>query len=60
MISELRHMNDDVMEDQKSSDCTLMDLEPFRKQYATIVLQLKEVNKQACGQHFDEITCYFP
>ncbi|XP_019179816.1 PREDICTED: protein ALWAYS EARLY 3-like isoform X2 [Ipomoea nil] len=52
VIAELRHMNDDVMEDQKSSDCTLMDLEPFRKQYATIVLQLKEVNKQVSSALF--------
>lgn len=49
MISELRRMNDDVLENQKSGDCTLKDSEPFKKQYAAVIVQLNEVNEQACS-----------
>ncbi|CAH9059613.1 unnamed protein product [Cuscuta europaea] len=46
VISELRRMNDDVLENQQSGDCTLKDSDPFRKQYAAIIVQLNEVNEQ--------------
>nr|GMD85305.1 protein ALWAYS EARLY 3-like [Ipomoea batatas] len=46
VISELRRMNDDVLENQKSGDCTLKDSEPFKKQYAAVIVQLNEVNEQ--------------
>ncbi|PSR92630.1 Protein ALWAYS EARLY like [Actinidia chinensis var. chinensis] len=46
VVSELRHMNDDVLENQKDGDNTLKDTEPFKKQYAAILVQLNEVNEQ--------------
>lgn len=44
---ELRHMNDDFFENQKDGDCSLKNSEPFKKQYAAVLLQLNEVNEQA-------------
>ncbi|MCD7467825.1 hypothetical protein HAX54_005468 [Datura stramonium] len=46
VVSELRRMNDDVLENQKSGDCSLKDSEPFKKQYAAVLIQLNEVNEQ--------------
>ncbi|CAH9131290.1 unnamed protein product [Cuscuta epithymum] len=46
VVSELRRMNDDILENQRSGDCTLNDSDPFRKQYASIIVQLNEVNDQ--------------
>ncbi|KAK4354886.1 hypothetical protein RND71_027080 [Anisodus tanguticus] len=46
VVSELRRMNDDVLEHQKSNGCSLKDSEPFQKQYATVLIQLNEVNEQ--------------
>ncbi|VFQ88984.1 unnamed protein product [Cuscuta campestris] len=46
VICELRRMNDDVLENQQSGDCTLKDSDHFRKQYAAIIVQLNEVNEQ--------------
>ncbi|XP_060197837.1 protein ALWAYS EARLY 3-like [Lycium barbarum] len=46
VVSELRRMNDDVLENQKSDDCSLKDSEPFKKQYAAVLIQLNEVNEQ--------------
>ncbi|KAL6971312.1 hypothetical protein U1Q18_030990 [Sarracenia purpurea var. burkii] len=46
VVSELRHMNDDVLENQKDGDNTLKDTEPFKKQYAAVLVQLNEVNEQ--------------
>ncbi|KAF7144937.1 hypothetical protein RHSIM_Rhsim04G0219400 [Rhododendron simsii] len=44
VVSELRHMNDDVLENQKDGDNTLKDTEPFKKQYAAVLVQLNEVS----------------
>lgn len=38
-------MNDEVLEDQKDGDNSLKDSEPFKKQYAAVLLQLNEVNE---------------
>ncbi|XP_059285749.1 protein ALWAYS EARLY 3-like [Lycium ferocissimum] len=46
VVSELRRMNDDVLENQKSNGCFLKDPEPFQKQYAAVLIQLNEVNEQ--------------
>ncbi|KAH7842107.1 hypothetical protein Vadar_001558 [Vaccinium darrowii] len=46
VVAELRHMNDDVLENQKDGDNTLKDTEPFKKQYAAVLVQLNEVNEQ--------------
>ncbi|XP_059280629.1 protein ALWAYS EARLY 3 [Lycium ferocissimum] len=46
VVSELRRMNDDVLENQKSDDCSLKDSEPFKKQYAAVLILLNEVNEQ--------------
>lgn len=51
-MSELRHMNDAVLENQKDGDNTLKDTEPFKKQYAAVLVQLNEVNEQACVSKF--------
>lgn len=40
-------MNDDV-ENQNGNDCSLKDSEPFKKQYAAVLIQLNEVNEQVC------------
>ncbi len=47
MLSELRRMNDAVFENQKDGDNSLKDSEPFKKQFAAVLLQLNEVNEQA-------------
>lgn len=41
-------MNDDVLENQKDGDSSLKDSEPFKKQYAAVLIQLNEVNDQVC------------
>ncbi|KAL5701129.1 hypothetical protein ACHQM5_026501 [Ranunculus cassubicifolius] len=46
LVLELRHMNDEVDEKQKEGDNALRDSEPFKKQYATVLIQLKEANDQ--------------
>ncbi|XP_060173823.1 protein ALWAYS EARLY 3-like isoform X1 [Lycium barbarum] len=46
VVSELRRMNDDVLENQKSNGCFLKDPEPFQKQYAAVLIQLNQVNQQ--------------
>lgn len=48
MVSELRRMNDDVLEHEKNNDYSLKDSEPFKKQYAAVLMQLNEVNDQVC------------
>nr|DAD33388.1 TPA_asm: hypothetical protein HUJ06_012239 [Nelumbo nucifera] len=46
LLLELRHMNDEVLENQKGGDNSLKDSDPFKKQYATVILQLQEANDQ--------------
>ncbi|XP_015165279.1 protein ALWAYS EARLY 3-like [Solanum tuberosum] len=46
VVSELRRMNDEVLENEKSNDSSLRDSEPFKKQYAAVLIQLNEVNQQ--------------
>lgn len=45
VVHELKRMNDDVLENQ-DGDCPLKDSEPFKKQYAAVLIQLNEVNEQ--------------
>ncbi|XP_055818262.1 protein ALWAYS EARLY 3-like [Solanum dulcamara] len=52
VVSELRRMNDDVLENQKSDDCSLKDSEPFKKQYAAVLIQLNEVNEKVSSALF--------
>lgn len=47
MVSELRRMNDEVLENHKEGDGLYKDSESFKKHYAAIVLQLNEINEQA-------------
>lgn len=44
-------MNNDMVEDQNGGGCPLKDSEPFRRQYAMVLVQLKEASGQACGFH---------
>ncbi|XP_022722421.1 protein ALWAYS EARLY 3-like isoform X3 [Durio zibethinus] len=46
VVSELRRMNDEVLENQKGADNCLKDSDSFKKQYAAVLLQLNEVNEQ--------------
>ncbi|KAI3469413.1 hypothetical protein Pfo_026076 [Paulownia fortunei] len=46
VVIELRRMNDDVLENQKEGDSPLKDSEPFKKQYAAVLVQLNEANEQ--------------
>lgn len=46
MVSELRRMNDEVLENQKGGDNSIKDSDSFKKQYAAVLLQLNEVNEQ--------------
>lgn len=41
-------MNNDVLENQKDGDDFLKDSEPFKKQYAAILIQLREVDERVC------------
>eukprot|EP01018_Ginkgo_biloba_P039343 Gb_37435 [translate_table: standard] len=45
LLVELRHMNDEVGSNQKSGE-TVGNSENFRKQYATVLHQLKDANDQ--------------
>ncbi|GAA0140848.1 DNA metabolism protein [Lithospermum erythrorhizon] len=46
VVLELRRMNDDVSENQKDGNTSLQDSEPFKKQYAAVLVQLHEANEQ--------------
>ncbi|GER33135.1 hypothetical protein STAS_09245 [Striga asiatica] len=46
VVLELRRLNDDVFENQKDGDSYLKGSEPFRKQYAAVLIQLNEANEQ--------------
>ncbi|KAK6146164.1 hypothetical protein DH2020_020033 [Rehmannia glutinosa] len=46
VVVELRRLNDDVFENQKDGDISLKDSEPFKKQYAAVLIQLNEANEQ--------------
>ncbi|XP_044498764.1 protein ALWAYS EARLY 3-like [Mangifera indica] len=46
VVSELRRLNDEVLENQRDGDNSFKDSELFKKQYAAILLQLNEVNEQ--------------
>ncbi|CAA0834815.1 Protein ALWAYS EARLY 3 [Striga hermonthica] len=46
VVMELRHLNDDVFENQKNGDSSLKESEPFKKHYAAVLIQLNEANDQ--------------
>ncbi|KAB2092754.1 hypothetical protein ES319_A02G051400v1 [Gossypium barbadense] len=46
IVSELRRMNDEVLENQKGGDNYIKDSDSFKKQYAAVLLQLNEINEQ--------------
>ncbi|KAL0414704.1 UNVERIFIED_CONTAM: protein ALWAYS EARLY 3 [Sesamum radiatum] len=46
IVLELRRMNDDVLENQKDGNSFLTESEPFKKQYAAVLIQLNEANEQ--------------
>lgn len=48
LLIELRHMNEEVSETQKAGD-PIKDLEHFRKQYAMVLLQLRDANDQVAS-----------
>ncbi|KAJ6832829.1 protein ALWAYS EARLY 2-like isoform X2 [Iris pallida] len=48
LLVELRHMNEEVSGCQKDSG-PIMDLENFRKQYALVLLQLRDANDQVAS-----------
>ncbi|KAK1351905.1 Always early protein 3 [Heracleum sosnowskyi] len=46
LVSELKEMNNDVLEDQKVGVSILRDSEPFKKQYAAILVQLRDADER--------------
>ncbi|KAK3012841.1 hypothetical protein RJ639_008620 [Escallonia herrerae] len=44
ILMELKHVNNDLLKRQNTGDSFLKDSEPFRKQYAMLLQQLKEVS----------------
>ncbi|KAJ4746084.1 ALWAYS EARLY 2 [Rhynchospora pubera] len=48
LLMELRYMNEEVSGKQKETD-NLSDLEHFRNQYATVLVQLREANDQVAS-----------
>ncbi|KAJ4797445.1 ALWAYS EARLY 2 [Rhynchospora pubera] len=48
LVMELRYMNEEVSGKQKETD-NLSDLEHFRNQYATVLVQLREANDQVAS-----------
>ncbi|KAK4483286.1 hypothetical protein RD792_010471 [Penstemon davidsonii] len=46
VVLELRKMNDDVLENQKDGESSLKSSEPFKKQYAGVLVLLNEANEQ--------------
>ncbi|KAK9289126.1 hypothetical protein L1049_017599 [Liquidambar formosana] len=52
VVSELKHMNDEVLENQRDGGNSLKDSEPFKKQYAAVLLQLNEANEQVSSALF--------
>lgn len=46
LVSELREMNNDVLENQKDGISSLKDSELFKKQYAAILVQLRDADEQ--------------
>ncbi|KAF9678015.1 hypothetical protein SADUNF_Sadunf08G0167900 [Salix dunnii] len=52
VVSELKYMNDEVLESQKHGENSLKDSEAFKKHYAAVLLQLNEVNEQVSAALF--------
>ncbi|KAI5580997.1 hypothetical protein BDE02_08G190900 [Populus trichocarpa] len=52
VVSELKHMNDEVLESQKRGENSLKDSEAFKKHYAAVLLQLNEVNEEVSSALF--------
>ncbi|XP_038720763.1 protein ALWAYS EARLY 3 isoform X2 [Tripterygium wilfordii] len=52
VVSELKLMNDEVLENEKVKGISLKDSEPFKKQYAAILLQLNEANEEVSSALF--------
>ncbi|XAR63482.1 hypothetical protein NMG60_11023427 [Bertholletia excelsa] len=48
VLSELKHMNH-ALENPRDGDSALRDSDPFKKQYAAVVIQLNEVNEQVAS-----------
>ncbi|KAK3041995.1 hypothetical protein RJ639_002303 [Escallonia herrerae] len=44
ILMELKHVNNDLLKSRNTGDSFLKDSEPFRKQYAMLLQQLKEVS----------------
>lgn len=54
---ELRHVNNEFMENLNNGNISLKDSEPLHKHYATILVQLKEAGEKAFG--FQELIFSF-
>ncbi|KAJ7955062.1 Protein ALWAYS EARLY 3 [Quillaja saponaria] len=52
VLSELKYMNDEFLESQKNGNNSLKDSEPFKRHYASVLLQLNEVNDQVSAGLF--------
>lgn len=49
LVSELREMNNDVSQNQKDGVSNLKDSEPFKKQYAAVLVQLRDADERVCS-----------
>ncbi|KAJ8766738.1 hypothetical protein K2173_007805 [Erythroxylum novogranatense] len=52
VVSELRRLNEEVLEDHNDGENSLKDSELFKKQYAAVLLQLNEINEQVSSALF--------
>ncbi|XP_040374316.1 protein ALWAYS EARLY 3 isoform X5 [Rosa chinensis] len=52
VVSELRRMNDEVFEKCRDGDDSIKNSEPFKKEYAAVLLQLSEINDQVSSALF--------
>ncbi|XP_017218646.1 protein ALWAYS EARLY 3 isoform X3 [Daucus carota subsp. sativus] len=53
LVSELREMNNDVLGNQKDGVSTLKDSEPFKKQYAAVLVQLRDADERQVTSALD-------
>lgn len=53
LLLELRKTNNEILENQNSGDYALKEFEPFKKHYATVLVQLKEASGQVSSALLD-------
>ena len=60
-MTELKHVNDDLMSHKNETSIAMKVSESFKKEYAMVLLQLKEASDQVCARLTDTyLTAFFP